>query len=94
MDDEGPLFVGPALIMLAEEEDNILVPSSPTLALLRDTGSRSRLLPRGKIRTVTSTTAADTVPHASLIFHHHCYNPHIEGWYDKLLTPLRSAVVS
>lgn len=32
-------------------------------------------------------------PHASLIFHHHCYNPPIEAWYDKLQAPLLFAAV-
>lgn len=89
-----PLFAGPALVMIAEDEENILAPSSPTLAALRDTGTRGRLIPRGKVRTVASPVSGDTVPHASLIFHHHCYNPFIEAWYDRLTTPLRIAVVS
>ncbi|AAR34419.1 alpha/beta hydrolase [Geobacter sulfurreducens] len=90
----GPLFAGPALVMLAEDEENILAPSSPTLAALRDTGVRGELFPRGKVRTVASPMNGDTVPHASLIFHHHCYNPLIEAWYDRLASPLRIAVVS
>lgn len=90
----GPLFSGPALVMLAEEEDNLLVPGSPTLGALRDAGTRLRVFPRGRVRTVTSPASGDPVAHASLIFHHHCYNPLIEDWYDRLAAPLRFAVVS
>ncbi|RNC73357.1 MAG: alpha/beta hydrolase [Desulfuromonadales bacterium] len=89
----GAIFGGPALLLLAEEEDQLLVPSSPTLAALRDAESRLRLFPRGKVWTVTSPVSGDAVAHASLIFHQHCYNPFIEAWYDRLATPLRLAVV-
>lgn len=89
-----PLFDGPTLVMLAEEEDNLLVPGSPTLELLRDQATSRRLFPRGTVRTVASAVRGDAVPHASLIFHHHCYNPFIESWYDKLNGVLRFAVVS
>jgi len=88
------IYGGPSLVLLAEGEDQLLVPTSPTLAALRDTIHRTVLFPRGKVRTVTSTTSDDTVPHASLIFHHQCYNHFIEAWYDKLTAQLRLAVVS
>lgn len=90
----GPIFSGPALVMLAEEEDSLLVPGSPTLGALRDAETRLRLFPRGKCRTVTSPVRGDAVAHASLIFHHHCYNPLIEEWYERLATPLHFAVIS
>ncbi|WP_298273343.1 alpha/beta hydrolase [Geobacter sp.] len=93
-DETVPIFCGPALVMVAEDEESTLVPSSPTLAALRDSTLRGRLFPRGKVRTVASTTSGDPVAHASLIFHHHCYNPVIEGWYDKLVSAVRLAVVS
>ncbi|AJE03132.1 hypothetical protein [Geobacter pickeringii] len=89
-----PIFGGPALVMIAEDEENTLVPTSPTLTALRDSTLRVRLFPRGKVRTVASSGNGDTVAHASLIFHHHCYNPLIEGWYDKLVSGVRLAVVS
>jgi len=88
-----PLFSGPALTLLAEAEENILVPSSPTLAMLRNSSTRTRIFPKGKVRDVLARTGNDTVVHASLIFHHDCYNPLIEAWYDKLLTPRLFAVV-
>jgi len=91
---DGVVFGGPALVLLAEKEDELLVPTSPTLASLRDDESRARLFPRGKVRTVISPVSDDAVAHASLIFHHHCYNPFIEVWYDRLAPSLRLAVVS
>lgn len=91
---DGTLFGGPALVLLAEKEDELLVHTSPTLASLRSEEVRMRLFPRGKVRTVCSPGSGDAVAHASLIFHHHCYNPFIEAWYDRLATPLRLAVVS
>jgi hypothetical protein len=45
------------------------------------------------VKTVYSTASGDTVAHASLIFHQHCYNPLIESWYDKLLAPRLFAAV-
>lgn len=91
---DGIVFGGPSLVLLAEKEDEILVPASPTLSALRDENARMRLFPRGKVRTVTSPVSGDAVAHASLIFHQHCYNPFIESWYDRLSTPLLLAVVS
>jgi len=88
-----PIFTGPALTLLAEDEENLLVPSSPTLALLRNPDKRHSLFPRGLLWNVTSRTPGDAVAHASLIFHHHCYNPLIKIWYDKLRAPRLIAAV-
>ncbi len=80
----GPIFTGPVLTLLAEAEENILVPGSPTIASLRDPRKRSDIFPRGSLVQVVSRNAGDAVNHASLIFHHHCYNPLISAWYDRL----------
>jgi hypothetical protein len=88
-----PIFSGPALVLLAEGEEDILVPASPTLNLLKDPAARTMLFPRGKVRTVISRRDGDAVAHASLIFHYHCYNPLIEAWYDKFQASLMYAVV-
>ena len=64
-----------------------------TLALLRDPEKRKALLPSGKLWQVVSHAPGDPVAHASLIFHHHCYNPIIEGWYDSLQSPRLFAAV-
>jgi hypothetical protein len=90
---ERPIFSGPALTLLAEQEEDILVPASPTLKLLKDPESRAALFPRGKVKTVVSRVSGDAVAHASLIFHQHCYNPLIEAWYDQLQAPRLFAVV-
>ncbi len=88
-----PIFSGPALALLAEREEDILVPASPTLKLLKDPDSRATLFPRGKVKTVVSRVTGDAVAHASLIFHQHCYNPLIEAWYDQLQAPRMFAVI-
>lgn len=88
-----PIFTGPALTLLAEQEDNLLVSTSPTLAALRDPEKSRQLFPRGKVWQVISRSPDDAVAHASLIFHHQYYNPLIEAWYDKLLAPILFAVV-
>ena len=87
------IFAGPALVLLAESEEDILVPASPTLAALRNFDSRIILFPRGKVKTVSSGNHDDAVAHASLIFHQHCYNPMIDAWYGRLQVPLLFAVV-
>jgi pimeloyl-ACP methyl ester carboxylesterase len=92
-DVRAPIFAGPALALLAEAEENLLVPSSPTLALLRNTKASRTLFPRGSVFQVVSRDPSDQVAHASLIFHHHCYNPLISAWYDKLQGPRLFAVV-
>lgn len=89
---DSAIFAGPALTLLAEAEDNLLVPGSPTLLSLRNPETRARMLPRGVFRDVVARANGDAVPHASLIFHQHCYNPLIEAWYDRLLTPRLFAV--
>lgn len=90
---ERPVFAGPALVLMAEREEDILVPASPTLALLRNRDSCAILFPRGKVKTVFSMNCDDAVVHASLIFHQHCYNPLIDAWYGKLMAPILFAVV-
>jgi pimeloyl-ACP methyl ester carboxylesterase len=81
------LFSGPVLVLLAENESDILVPSSPTLKLFSDSSLYSRVFPSCRVKAVKSKIAGDGVAHASLIFHHEAYNALLEGWYDKLLYP-------
>lgn len=82
-----PLFTGPVLTLLAEAEEAMLVPGSPGLAALRDPHIRQRIFPNGTLETVASPDADDAVAHASLIFHHHCYNPLLETWYERVVEP-------
>lgn len=83
-DGSRPLFEGPQLTLLAEAEDDMLVPGSPSLLSLRNPETYSRIFPGGAVRTVISPDAGDAVAHASLIFHHHCYNPLLKGWYEEV----------
>lgn len=81
------LFPGPVLVLLAENESDILVSSSPTLELFSEHALYSRVFPSCRVKTVKSKTDTDGVAHASLIFHHEAYNALLESWYDKLLYP-------
>lgn len=81
------LFSGPVLVLLAENESDILVPSSPTMLLFSEHSLFSRIFPTCRVKTVKSRVAGDGVAHASLIFHHEAYNSLLESWYDKLLYP-------
>ncbi len=81
------LFSGPVLTLLAENEGDTLVPSSPTLKLFSESTLYCRLFPFCNVKKVKSRRADDRVAHASLIFHHEAYNSVLEGWYDKLLYP-------
>jgi pimeloyl-ACP methyl ester carboxylesterase len=81
------LFPGPVLVLLAENESDILVPSSPTLKLFSEPSLYTRIFPSCLVKTVKSQIAGDGVAHASLIFHHEAYNTLLEGWYGKLLYP-------
>lgn len=87
-----PVFTGPALTLLAENEESLLVPTSPTLALLRKPDKHKLLFPYGLLRKVASRSTGDLVGHASLITHHDCYNPLIRTWYGKLNVPSLSEV--
>lgn len=78
------LFSGPSLLMVAEDEESVLVPSSPTLRLARDPDALRAMLPAVRLRTVRSPEPADPVAHASLIFHHHAFNPLLETWLERL----------
>jgi hypothetical protein len=86
------LFSGPVLTLLAEGEQDILVPSSPTLALFASAERYTSLFPRCTVKKVITKNAGDSVPHASLIFHHDAYNPLLHSWYDKLTPFLQMAV--
>ncbi|HET6418845.1 MAG TPA: alpha/beta hydrolase [Geobacteraceae bacterium] len=78
------LFPGPALVLYAESEENVLVATSPTLAALNDLGTFRAILPRGTIKKVVSRDGGDPVAHASVIFHHGDYNPLLASWYSGL----------
>jgi hypothetical protein len=79
-----PIFHGPALVLFAEDEDGVFVPSSPTLAALRRPSAAAKLFPRGAVHEVASSEAGDPVVHGSIAVHHHYFNPFIIGWYDRL----------
>lgn len=81
------IFAGPVLTLLAENEIDTLVPSSPTLKLFRDHQRYSELFPNCVVKTVRSNNPEDGVPHASLIFHHEFYNSIIDSWYERMLYP-------
>jgi pimeloyl-ACP methyl ester carboxylesterase len=81
------LFPGPVLVLLAENESDILVPSSPTLSLFSEPSLFTRIFPSCRVKTVKSNIVGDGVAHASLIFHREAYNTLLESWYDKLLYP-------
>jgi hypothetical protein len=76
------LTQAPVLILYAENEETVLTSNSPTRAALN--GDLERLFPQGECRIVTG--GASTVQHASLIFHHHQFLPHVAGFYKKLKT--------
>jgi pimeloyl-ACP methyl ester carboxylesterase len=88
-----PLFHGPILTLLAEMEENMLVPTSPSLAVMRCQETHTALFPKGTLRNVSSQDAGDAVAHASLIFHHGAYNPLLKEWYDKICEPRLVAVI-
>ena len=81
------LFSGPVLVLLAENESDILVTSSPTLLLFGEPSLYNRIFPSCRVKTVKSNIPGDGVAHASLIFHHEVYNRLLDSWYDKLLYP-------
>lgn len=81
------LFAGPVLVLLAENESDILAPSSPTLRHFSEPALYSRIFPSCRVKIVTSDHSGDGVAHASLIFHHEAYNSLLDSWYDTLLYP-------
>jgi len=87
------IFSGPTLVMLAEDEQSILVPSSPTLKLCANHHCFRQIFPEGKVCLVASCDDNDPVAHASLIFHQHCFNPRMEQWLNKLHNQPLLAVV-
>jgi hypothetical protein len=74
-------------------EENMLVPTSPSLAVMRCQETHTALFPKGTLRNVSSQDAGDAVAHASLIFHHGAYNPLLKEWYDKICEPRLVAVI-
>jgi hypothetical protein len=82
-----PIFSGPALVLFAEDEDGVFVPTSPTLAALREPSVAGRLFPRAAIHEVASANAEDPVVHGSIVVHHRYFNPFITAWYDRLSSP-------
>lgn len=83
----GPVFAGPALVLLAEQEGRQFAPGSPTLALLNGRAGKRALFPQGRVWTVCSHLPNSPVTHASLLSHHNSFNPLIGSWYRKLLLP-------
>ena len=81
------LFSGPVLVLLAENESDILAPSSPTLKLFSEPSLYTRIFPSCAVKQVRSHIVGDGVAHASLIFHHEFYNTLLDSWYEKLLYP-------
>ncbi len=82
-----PIFSGPALVLFAEDEDGVFVPTSPTLAALREPSIAGRLFPRAAVQEVASANAEDPVVHGSIVVHHRYFNPLIAAWYERLPSP-------
>jgi len=80
----GPIFSGPALVLFAEDEDGVFVPTSPTLAALRTPSVAAQFFPRAAIHEVASADADDPVVHGSIVVHHRYFNPFITAWYERL----------
>jgi hypothetical protein len=81
---DSPIYRGPALVLFAEDEDGVFVPSSPTLAALRHPSAAAKLFPGAAVHEVASSDAGDPVVHGSIAVHHHYFNPFIIGWYERL----------
>jgi len=90
---DGSVFAGPVLALMAENEEDILVPLSPTLGLFADSTRYTKLFPNCRVKKVISKNEGDNVPHASMIFHYDAYNPLLESWYSKLSAPLLQMAV-
>lgn len=78
--DRTVLSEAPTLILYAESEGTVLVGNSPTRAALES--GLTQLFPKGECRIVTG--GASPVQHASLIFHHHQFLPHLAGFFKDL----------
>lgn len=74
------LTEAPTLILYAESEGSVLTGNSPTRSALE--GDIQRLFPSGECRVVTG--GSNPVQHASLIFHHLQFLPHVEDFYREL----------
>jgi hypothetical protein len=71
--------VAPALILYAEKEGSVMADTSPTRRLLER--SHEALFPRSECRVVSG--GPTPAQHASLIFHHHQFLPHIAAFYRE-----------
>jgi hypothetical protein len=80
--DRTVLTEAPTLILYAESEGTVLTGNSPTRAALNS--GLIQLFPKGECRVVTG--GASPVQHASLIFHHHQFLPHVARFYKDLKT--------
>jgi hypothetical protein len=74
-----PLSLAPTLILYAEKEGSVLAESSPTRVLLES--DRGTLFPTSECRIVRG--GESPVQHASLIFHHYQFLPHIAAFYRE-----------
>ncbi len=75
-----PVYDGPVLMLIAEREDEVFLPTAPTLSFLDSMDHFRDAFPHGTVRRVTSGNAEDPVAHASLIFHHSYYNAILDEW--------------
>ncbi len=89
---ENQLFHGPALLLFAESEGNILVNNSPTLTRLSIQSELTKVFPLGTCREIRSGNPSDPVPHASLIFHCEQYNHVLADWFNRQPEISRMAV--
>jgi hypothetical protein len=78
--DRTMLTEAPTLILYAESEGTVLTRNSPTRTALNS--GLLQLFPKGECRVVTG--GASPVQHASLIFHHHQFRPHVASFYKEL----------
>ena len=75
----------PTLTLLAEGEKDVLTPLSPTLELLGNPETHSKMFPNGKVIHVKSSDPSRRVTHSDLIFNADCYRGHLDPWIKKQL---------
>jgi len=83
--EEAFLSAVPTLVLLAEAEQDVLVPSSPTYNIFNDINRLRKVFPNGKVETVYSKTEKRKVTHSDLVFQADRFAEHLDHWLSRTI---------
>lgn len=75
----------PTLVLMAENEHDVLVETSPTYQIFSDIKALQKIFPNGMVEVVHSNSETRRVTHSDLIFQANRFAEHLDHWLRRVI---------